>query len=75
MHELAYTFSRLGQLNESAEVYTQVLNAQKRVLGDDHPRTLNTIRSLASTYWEQGKKAEHASLMAQVHVLESEARI
>lgn len=47
-----------------------VMEASKRVLGDEHPNTLTSIANLASTYWNQGgwKEAE------ELQVLVTEAR-
>jgi len=33
-------------------MHENVLEAQKRVLGEEHPDTLTSMRNLASDYWE-----------------------
>jgi hypothetical protein len=39
-----------GQWKEAEELEVQVMQTRKRVLGEEHPETLTTMRNLASTY-------------------------
>ena len=32
-----------------------MIEIRKRVLGEEHPNTLNSIANLASIYWNQGR--------------------
>ncbi|OCK73957.1 kinesin light chain 3 [Lepidopterella palustris CBS 459.81] len=49
-----------GRNNESEELFVQVIETRKKVLGNEHPDTLTSMANLASTYRNQGrwKKAE-----------------
>lgn len=44
----------------------QVMETRKRVLGEEHPDTLVSMNNLASTYWNQGRRAKAKSLFVQV---------
>ncbi len=44
----------------------QVLETSKTTLGEDHPRTLNSMASLAFTYWRQVQWKEVELLFVQV---------
>jgi hypothetical protein len=39
-------------------MFMQVMDTRKRVLGDKHPDTLNSIANLAVTYRNQGRWTE-----------------
>ena len=43
-----------------------MMETTKRVLGQEHPHTLNSITNLASTYQDQGRWYEAEELFAQV---------
>ena len=43
-----------------------VLETSKKVLGPDHPHTLNSMANLAKTYWAQGRWGEVEELNVQV---------
>jgi hypothetical protein len=51
----------------------QVVEMKKRVLGVEHPYTLNSIAGLASTYSDQGRWKEAEEL--QVQVMETFKRV
>ena len=55
-----------GRLAEAAELQVSVLESRTRVLGEDHPATLNAANNLALTYKKQGKLAEAKELQVQV---------
>jgi tetratricopeptide (TPR) repeat protein len=44
-------------------IYTNVLEGQRRALGEEHPETLRTMRDLALLYTRQGKYAQAESLL------------
>jgi tetratricopeptide (TPR) repeat protein len=55
-----------GRYNEAEELFEQVMETRKRVLGDEHPDTLASMANLASTYWNQGRWKEAEELNMQV---------
>lgn len=44
-----------GHWREAEEIFVQVIEVRKRVLGQEHPDTLTSIANLASTLWNQGR--------------------
>ncbi|KAG9201760.1 hypothetical protein G6514_005376 [Epicoccum nigrum] len=55
-----------GQYKAAGELFVQVIETTKRVLGDEHPNTLLSIGNLASTYRNQGRWNEAEKLFVQV---------
>jgi tetratricopeptide (TPR) repeat protein len=55
-----------GKYSEAEELFVQVVETRKRVLGMEHPDTLLSIGNLASTYWNQGRWKEAEELDLQV---------
>ncbi|OSS52724.1 hypothetical protein B5807_02787 [Epicoccum nigrum] len=55
-----------GRYNAAGELFVQVIETTKRVLGDEHPDTLLSIGNLASTYSNQGRWSEAEKLNVQV---------
>jgi hypothetical protein len=47
-----------GRWREAKELFVQVMETRKRVLGEEHPSTLTSIANLASTYGNQGRWKE-----------------
>ncbi|KAF1976246.1 hypothetical protein BU23DRAFT_597114 [Bimuria novae-zelandiae CBS 107.79] len=47
-----------GRWREAEQLFVQVMETRKRVLGDEHPSTLTSMASLASTYRNQGRWKE-----------------
>jgi tetratricopeptide (TPR) repeat protein len=66
MHALANTYRDQGNYEESAALLHQVIDARKRVFGNDHPSTLRAMHDLAETYCDRGKYEESAALLHQV---------
>ncbi|KAH6612769.1 kinesin light chain [Boeremia exigua] len=62
-----------GQYKGAEELFVQVMETRKRVLGDEHPDTLTSIANLASTYWNQGRWKEAEEL--EVQVIETTKRV
>ncbi|CAF9922484.1 MAG: hypothetical protein ALECFALPRED_002096 [Alectoria fallacina] len=52
--------------NEAEKLEVQVIKTRKRVLGQEHPDTLSSMTSLASTYRNQGRWNEVEKLEVQV---------
>jgi hypothetical protein len=52
--------------NEAEKLDMQVMETRKIVLGAEHPDTLMSMASLASTYWNQGRWNEAEKLDMQV---------
>ncbi|OSS50032.1 hypothetical protein B5807_05248 [Epicoccum nigrum] len=55
-----------GKYKGAEELFVQVMQARKRVLGDEHPDTLSSMANLASTYRNQGRWKEAEELEVQV---------
>ncbi|KAF2834152.1 kinesin light chain 3 [Patellaria atrata CBS 101060] len=69
----AMTLYSDGRYNESEELFMQVMETRKRVLGDEHPDTLTSMANLASTYRNQGRWKEAEEL--EVQVMETSKRV
>ncbi|KIM98305.1 hypothetical protein OIDMADRAFT_202122, partial [Oidiodendron maius Zn] len=54
-----------GRFTEAGVRFTEVLEIRKRVLGAEHPATLDSMNNLASTYGNQGRWEEAEKLEAQ----------
>ncbi|KAI1519708.1 kinesin light chain [Pyrenophora tritici-repentis] len=62
-----------GRYEEAEELYVQVMQTRKRVLGDEHPDMLSSMNNLAATYWNQGRWKEAEEL--QVQVMQTRKRV
>ena len=71
--KFALAFSKAGYWKEAVELEVQVMETRKRVLGEEHPSTLTTMRNLASTYRKQGRSKEAEEL--EVKVMETRKRV
>jgi hypothetical protein len=74
MNNLAGTLWSQGDLTGARKIQEQVLEARRRVLGEDHPDTLSSLNNLASTLKAQGdlagaRKIEEQVLAARRRVL------
>ena len=63
MANLALTFWNQGRWKEAEELFVQVMETRKRVLGEEHPDTLTSMNNLAFTFKAQGHNDEAVSLM------------
>jgi tetratricopeptide (TPR) repeat protein len=54
-----------GRYKEAEELFVQVMQRTKRVLGDEHPDT-RAMNNLAATYSDQGQWKEAEELEVQV---------
>ena len=66
MAKFALIFWEAGRWKEAEELDVQVMELCKKVLGEEHPHTLNSIGNLASTYRNQGRWKEAEELGVQV---------
>jgi hypothetical protein len=55
-----------GQWQDAVELEEKVLEARKRTLGEEHPRTLMSISNLASLYNDLGRPQDTIKLEAKV---------
>jgi hypothetical protein len=55
-----------GNQAEAEQLCSDALCAQRKLLGDTHPSTLNTMDSLAHVFAEQGKLNEAELLFREV---------
>lgn len=62
-----------GRWAEAGQLFVQVMETFKRVLGVEHTDTLTSMANLALTFWNQGrwKKAEELG----VQVMETRKRV
>jgi tetratricopeptide (TPR) repeat protein len=60
------TYFSEGRWKKAEELFTQVIQTRKRVLGEEHPDTLTSMADLASTLWSQGRWKEGEELEARV---------
>ena len=66
MNCLASMFGCQGRWKEAEELYLQVIEIRKRVLGVGHRHTLATMEKLASNYKTQGHSKEAEEVLLQV---------
>jgi hypothetical protein len=59
---LANALYKQGQHAAGTAIHRETLEVQKRVLGPEHPSTLNTATSLANALNTQGQYAEAAAM-------------
>jgi hypothetical protein len=69
----AMTLFEDGRWREAEELFMQVMETRKRVLGEEHPDTLTSMANLASTYRNQGRWKEAEEL--EVQVMETRKRV
>ncbi|KAL8718789.1 MAG: hypothetical protein Q9225_004121 [Loekoesia sp. 1 TL-2023] len=62
----ALVFDEAGRWKEAEELRVEVMETRKRVLGEEHSDTLDSIANLASTYWNQGRWKEAEELEVEV---------
>ena len=55
MHNLASLYFSRGRFDDAERLYAQTLELSRRVLGPEHPDTLNTTHYLARIYKERGR--------------------
>src|ERR1700678_1530422 len=55
-----------GEWNNAEQLFVQVMDMRKKLLGAEHPSTLTSMANLASTYLNQGRWNEAEQLFVQV---------
>ncbi len=70
---IGITYRDLGLYPEAQRQLEKALGLRRRLLGEDHPDTLASIRDLAVLYRDQSKTPQAESLLAQV--LNSQRRV
>jgi len=63
---LASTYRHQGRLKKAEEQFVQVIEMEKRVLGQEHPDTLTSMNNLALVYNDQRRWTEAEKLYEQV---------
>jgi serine/threonine protein kinase len=70
---IGMTYSGLGRYDEAENQLSSAAQIRRRLLGADHPDTLNSMNNLASVLSSQGKYAEAEQMCRQV--LEVQERV
>jgi tetratricopeptide (TPR) repeat protein len=65
-HPRAENLEEEGRFPEAEKVYSDVIAAQRRVLGPEHPQTLRAMTMLAVTMAKQGRYSDADQLQNQV---------
>jgi serine/threonine protein kinase/tetratricopeptide (TPR) repeat protein len=65
-HALAGVYSKMGLLDAAHPLLQSALATRRRVLGDDHPRTLESVNDMACLLQEEGKFAEAQALFQEL---------
>lgn len=63
---IADAYDKLGLFPEARRQYERALELRRKNLGEEHADTVLTEGALAGISWEQGKRAEAATLFRQV---------
>jgi tetratricopeptide (TPR) repeat protein len=66
LSNVAWYLRSQGRWKEAEELFVQVMETRKRVLGQEHPDTLMSMANLAVTYGNQGRWKEAEELFVQV---------
>lgn len=61
----ANSYLELGQYEEAAQLFQQILEARIQFLGDEHPDTLNAMSNLATSFIKLGRDQEAMHLCKQ----------
>ncbi len=64
--KFALAYSEVGRRQEALQLMEQVVEANKRTLGEEHPDTLGSMHNLAIRYSEVGRRQEALQLTEQV---------
>jgi tetratricopeptide (TPR) repeat protein len=70
---IADAYKDLGLFPEAEREQKQVLEMRRRVLGPEHPATLDAANRLGNVYWSQGKLGETEQFLTKI--LETEQRV
>ncbi|WP_420888357.1 tetratricopeptide repeat protein [Cardinium endosymbiont of Bemisia tabaci] len=58
MHNIAFILSRQGKREEALNIFKDVYEKRKEILGPKHPSTLTTLHEIGSILSRQGKREE-----------------
>jgi hypothetical protein len=61
-----------GRSGEAEEISVKVLELRREVLGEKHPDTIESMTSLAATYYQQGQSGEAEEIYVKVLELRRE---
>ena len=67
LHNLASSYSDLGDYNKALEMKNAVYNARKEILGEKHPDTLTSLNNLANSYSDLGDYSKACELQNAVY--------
>ncbi|KAF8536480.1 hypothetical protein BDD12DRAFT_912112 [Trichophaea hybrida] len=73
IENLASSFYNKKQWSKAGKLYSQLFEKRRKLLGEEHPDTLESMYNVASTFHEQGRLNEAAELKLQV--LEKRKRV
>ncbi|KAK5188427.1 hypothetical protein LTR96_011511 [Exophiala xenobiotica] len=62
MNDLAIVLRQQGKYEEAEQMHRQTLDLKKKVLGEEHPSTLDSINNLAAVLQQRGKHEEAAQI-------------
>lgn len=65
--------NKKGRLKETEDLYVQVVVARRKILGEDHPETWESVKELALIYRYQGRFKEAENLY--VHVVAARKKV
>ncbi|KAI7569125.1 hypothetical protein KC343_g2333 [Hortaea werneckii] len=63
---LGWVWQREGRFEEAGQLQSEMLDVRRRLLGGEHPDTLNAMADLGSTYSQQGLWGRAKDLESQV---------
>ncbi len=66
MDNLAILYKNQGRYDEAEPLHVETLEIRKRVLGEEHPRTLESMDGLATLYAKQGRSDEARPLVREL---------
>jgi tetratricopeptide (TPR) repeat protein len=66
MSKLAIVYATEGKYAQADALHSQTLEIQRRVLGPEHPDTLESMSWLANIYRDEGKYPQAEALFDQV---------
>jgi serine/threonine protein kinase len=71
-HTLGETYEAIGVYTKSISELEAALNIQERVLGADHPDTLNTMNSLSTVFIRLGRYEDAESLLLETITIQKD---
>ena len=65
MNSLAQLYGDQGRYEKAEPLFLQTLEARRRVLGPQHPDTMETVARLRQLYLDQGKQEQAERLLRE----------